>query len=254
MSEIVWDKTGERFYETGVDRGVLYLKSDPKEPEFFEKAVGNSKSRVAPPPAYSFGIPWNGLTAVNDNPTGAEPTNHYADNIKYLTLMSAEDLAFTIEAFTYPIEFEVCEGRRRVANGVSIGQQERSMFGFSYCSKVGNDESENAGYKIHLYYGCLASPSSRNYQTINESPEPINFSWDVATNTVNVPGFKPTASMAIDTTGMTEEELAMVAQLEKVLYGSEDTEPRLPLPDEVIKIFTPVSGASVETMSAKVTK
>lgn len=239
MSAIEWDVTGQRFYETGVDHGVLYLKSDPKDPSFFEKR-SNIQTFISPPPAYGFAVPWNGLTAVNENPTGAEPTNHYADNVKYLTLMSAEDLAFTIEAFTYPPEFEVCEGRRSIVPGLSVGQQDRHMFGFSYRSKVGNDvDGESHGYKLHLYYGCLASPSSRNYNTVNENPEPINFSWEVSTNTVNIPNsnLKPTASITIDTSLMGEEDLKKLASLEKLLYGSEEKEAYLPLPDEIFKLF-----------------
>lgn len=221
MSRIVWDKTGERFYETGTDRGVLYPALDT--------VVDQTKP-------YGAGVPWNGLTAVNENPSGAEPTALWADNIKYLNLMSAETFGCSIEAYTYPEEFEECDGSRSVATGVTIGQQPRKMFGFCYRTLVGNDQKSNDfGYKLHLVYGCLASPSAKNYQTVNDSPEAITFSWEVSTTPVEVAGFKPTATLVIDST---KTDSAKLTALEDILYGSDGTgsaDPRLPLPAEVIQ-------------------
>ena len=220
MAPIVWDKTGERFYETGTDRGVLY------------PALDTVTDQTRP---YGDGVAWNGLTAVNESPSGAEPTALWADNIKYLNLMSAETFSCTIEAYTYPEEFEDCDGSRTVAKGVTIGQQPRKMFGFSYRTLVGNDQKSNDfGYKIHLVYGCLASPSSKNYQTVNDSPEAITFSWEVSTTPVDVTGFKPTATLVVDSTKTTAAKLK---NLEDILYGSSGTtssNARLPLPAEVI--------------------
>lgn len=221
MSRIVWDKTGERLYETGTDRGVLY------------PALDTVTDQTKP---YGAGVPWNGLTAVNENPSGAEPTALWADNIKYLNLMSAETFGCTIEAYTYPEEFEACDGSRSVATGVTIGQQPRKMFGFCYRTLVGNDQKSNDyGYKLHLVYGCLASPSAKNYQTVNDSPEAITFSWEVSTTPVEVTGFKPTATLVIDST---KTDSAKLTSLEDILYGSDGTgsaDPRLPLPAEVIQ-------------------
>ena len=242
MTRVVWDKTGEKIYETGVDRGMLYLREDPFSETARARAMSRKMtSRVSAPEGYSYGVPWNGLTAVNDNPSGAEANKHYADNIPYLTLMSAEDLGATIEAFTYPRAFEVCEGKREMANGVIVGQQKREMFAFSYRTKVGNDmDGDSFGYKLHLYYGCLASPTSRNYSTINESPEPINFSWDVTTNPINMPGgFEPAASITFDTTTMTNAELEKLAAIEDILYGTADKEPRMVMPEELADLLSP---------------
>lgn len=214
MSKLVWDKTGERLYETGVEKGVLYPFTNGKYPK---------------------GVVWNGLTNVSENPSGAESTALYADNIKYLNLMSNEEFGATIEAYTYPDEFAACDGSAEIATGVFIGQQKRSMFGLSYVTKIGNDtEGADYGYKIHLIYGALASPSEKPYGTVNDSPEAITFSWEVSTTPVEVPGFKPTASVTIDSTKVTKEELAA---LEAILYGSENEEARLPLPEELITIF-----------------
>lgn len=215
--KITWDKTGERFYETGVDRGVLYPQDKTG--------------------AYPKGVAWNGLTAVTENPTGAEPTPLYADNIKYLELMSVEEFGATIEAFTYPDEFEKCDGSAELTPGVSIGQQPRQAFGLSYRTKLGNDiEYDDYGYKLHLIYGGKASPSDKGYETINDSPDAIQFSWDVTTTPVPVSGFKPTASLVIDSTKISEEALEAI---EDILYGvSPETEGRLPLPDEVLSIIT----------------
>lgn len=210
-----WDKAGERVYEAGVDHGVLYLVD---------------KSGV-----YGTGVVWNGLTAVNENPTGAESNPQYADNVKYLDLYSVEEYEATIEAFTYPEEFHQCDGNAELLPGVYIGQQERKPFGFSYRTKIGNDtEGDNYGYKLHLVYGAKASPSERNYETINDSPEAINFSWEITTTPVNVAGHQPTAHMEIDSTKFDKTKMAA---LEDILYGTEEKEARMPLPDEVYTLF-----------------
>lgn len=215
MSKIVWDKTGKRFYETGVDHAVLY----PIDAEGL----------------YNGGVAWNGITAINESPSGAEPNNLYADNIKYLVLVGAEDFGLTIEAYTYPDEWEQCDGSAEIAPGVLAGQQNRKIFGLSYRTKLGNDvDGQDHGYKLHLVYGGLASPSERGYQTVNDSPEPINPSWEVTTTPVDVPGFKPTARLIITST---KADPAKLAALETILYGSEEAEPRLPLPEEVIELL-----------------
>lgn len=233
MSKIVWDAAGTRRFETGDDHGVLYLQN----------ASG----------AYANGVAWNGLTAVTESPSGAEPTDLWADNIKYATLRSTETYGCTIEAYTYPDEFAECDGSAEIATGVKIGQQNRKTFGFSYRSNLGDDVDPNRGYKLHLIYGCTASPSDKSYQTVNESPDAITFSWEVTTVPVNVTGsfngtawatagqtFKPTASIEIDSTKTTPEKLTAI---EAILYGTdasgstEATEPRLPLPDEVASIM-----------------
>ena len=211
MSKIVWDQTGERLYETGVKRGVLYVQD-----------TGGT---------YPKGVAWNGLTAVTESPSGAEATPLYADDIKYLNLISTEELGGTIEAYTYPDEFAECDGSASIATGVYIGQQPRRTFGMCYTTTVGNDVDSNAhGYKLHLIYGALASPSEKAYATINDSPEAITFSWEFSTTPVNVTGFKPTANIVIDSTKANPEKLAA---LEKILYGDTEVEPRLPLPNEV---------------------
>lgn len=218
MSKLVWDKTGERLYETGVKKGVLY----PMD------AQG----------AYPKGVAWNGLTNVTESPSGAEATALYADDIKYLNLMSNEEFGGTIEAYTYPDEFAECDGSASLTTGVYIGQQPRKTFGFSYCTTIGNDVEGNAhGYKLHLVYGALASPSEKAYGTINDSPEAITLSWEFSTTPVNVTGFKPTACLTIDSTKVDAEKLAA---LEKILYGDDTGEAataRLPLPDEVAQIL-----------------
>lgn len=214
MSKLVWDQTGERLYETGVRQGVLY-----------PQVAG----------AYPKGVAWNGLTAVTEAPTGAEATPLYADDIKYLNLISAEELGGTIEAYTYPEEFAECDGSATLATGVYIGQQARKTFGLCYRTVLGNDtENNDYGYKLHLIYGALAAPSDKGYTTINDSPEAITFSWEFTTTPVNVTGFKPTASITIDSTKVDAEKLAA---LEAVLYGGESEEARLPLPDEVATIM-----------------
>ena len=218
MSKIVWDAIGEHTFETGVRNGVLYLKNDEG--------------------AYNTGVAWNGLTSVSESPEGAEPTDLYADDIKYLTLMSAENFKATIEAYTYPVEFEECDGSATIAKGVVIGQQPRKPFGLCYRTAIGNDTDGNEhGYKLHIVYGCLASPSEKQYSTINDSPEAITFSWEVSTTPVNVPGKKPAATLIIDST---KADKAKLTALEAILYGAESTEPRLPLPDEIATLMTTV--------------
>lgn len=214
MSKIVWDKAGERYYETGVDHGVLYPK------------VGA---------AYPKGVPWNGLTAVTESPSGAEATPLYADNIKYLNLMSTEEFGATVEAYTYPDEFKACNGEAELAGGVSFGQQDRQEFGMCYRTILGNDTEKNAhGYKLHIIYGALAAPSEKAYTSVSDSPEAITFSWEITTTPENVTDAKPTASITIDSTKVDAEKLAT---LEAMLYGSEDQEPTLPLPDAIKAIF-----------------
>ncbi len=257
MSRIVWDQSGERLYETGVDHGVLF-------------PVENN--------VYGAGVAWNGLTQVTESPSGAEATALYADNIKYLSLMSAEDFGATVEAYTYPDEFAECDGSAAVSKGVMIGQQDRKAFGLAYRTKVGNDQNDNLGYKIHLIYGAKASPSERSYSTVNDSPEAITFSWELTTTPINVTGRKPTALLTIDSTKVAAGTLK---QFEDILYGIDapefsatktyaigdhvthesktykcttavtvaaawdannwtevvDAGPRLPLPDEIIALF-----------------
>lgn len=220
MSKLVWDKTSERLYETGVDRGVLY--------------PFNSLTS-----AYDKGVAWNGLTGVSESPSGAEPTALYADNGKYLTLMSAEEYACTIEAYTYPAEFGECDGSAEIADGVSIGQQTRKTFGFCYRTLIGNDtDGQDHGYKLHLVYGGLASPSEKSYTSVNDSPEAMTLSWEVSTTPVSVSGFKPTASITIDST---KADPTCLAALEAILYGGDepDATARLPLPDEIKTVMTP---------------
>lgn len=218
MPKLVWDKTGERYYETGVKQGVLYL-------------IDNKGT-------YPKGVVWNGLTNVTESPSGAEATALYADDIKYLNLISTEEFGGTIEAYTYPDEFAECDGSASLATGVYIGQQPRKTFGFSYRTTLGNDvDNNNYGYKLHLVYGALASPSEKPYATINDSPEAITFSWEFSTTPVNVTGFKPTACITIDSTKVDAEKLTA---LEKILYGDDETEARLPLPDEVAQVMATV--------------
>lgn len=216
MSKLVWDKTGERLYETGVKQGVLY-----------PQAAGGT---------YPKGVAWNGLTNITESPSGAEATALYADDIKYLNLVSAEELGGTIEAYTYPDEFAECDGSVALTEGVFIGQQDRKTFGLCYRTTLGNDVDSNGhGYKLHLIYGALAAPSEKAYATINDSPEAITFSWEFKTTPVNVTDHKPTASLILDSTKVSETKMAA---LEKVLYGDNDAEARLPLPDEVVQILT----------------
>lgn len=215
MSKLVWDQTGERLYETGVKKGVLY-----------PQATGGT---------YPKGVAWNGLTAVTESPSGAEATPLYADDTKYLNLMSVEEFGATVEAYTYPDEFAACDGSAEVADGVSIGQQPRVPFGMSYVTTLGNDtEGNKHGYKIHLIYGALAAPSEKAYATISDSPEATTFSWELTTTPVAVTGFEPTASVVIDSTKVDASKLA---DLEAILYGSDSEEARLPLPDEIVTLI-----------------
>lgn len=215
MSRLVWDQTGERLYETGVKYGVLYVQEGAEYPK---------------------GVAWNGLTAVTESPSGAEATPLYADDTKYLNLMSAEEFGATIEAYTYPDEFMACDGSASLSEGVYIGQQARKAFGLCYRTTIGNDVVNNDyGYKLHLIYGALASPSEKAYATINDSPEAITFSWEVNTTPVNVTGHKPTACLTIDSTKVAPEKLTA---LEDILYGKNEAEARLPLPDEIVQIIT----------------
>ena len=216
MAKLVWDQTGDRLYETGVSKGVLY----PIQSEG----------------AYSKGVAWNGLSSVTESPSGAEANPIYADDMKYLNLLSAEEFSATIEAYTYPDEFAKCDGSADIATGVSIGQQKRKVFGLCYRTVLGNDvDSNDHGYKLHLIYGCMAAPSEKAYTSINDSPEAITFSWEVSTTPVNVTGFKPTASITIDSTKAKKEKLTA---LEAILYGDENKEARLPLPDEIATLMS----------------
>lgn len=222
--KLVWDKTGEHFYETGVKNGVLYPMS----------ASGT----------YPKGVAWNGLTAVTESPSGAEATALYADDIKYLNLMSNEEFGATVEAYTYPDEFAECDGSASLTEGVYIGQQARKTFGLCYRTTLGNDSKGNDyGYKLHIIYGAMASPSEKAYSTINDSPDAITFSWELSTTPVAVANFKPTASLTIDSTKVDPQKLA---ELEEILYGKDGTgedhstgavDPRLPLPDEIATLM-----------------
>lgn len=215
MAKITWDNPGERYYETGVDHGVLYLLDSEG--------------------AYSTGVAWNGLTQVSEKPTGAEPKALYADNIKYLNLMSTEEFEATIEAYTYPDEFGVCDGSAEVVSGLYVGQQPRKTFGLCYRTLVGNDvDGTELGYKLHIIYGCLASPSEKAYETVNDDPDAIQFSWDIKTTPVAVEGYKPTATIVIDSRKVNEDALG---DLEDALYGTQSTSANLPLPDKIVEFF-----------------
>ena len=214
MSKLVWDNTGDRQYETGVKNCVLY-----------PQVAG----------AYPKGVAWNGITAITESPSGAEANPLYADDIKYLNLISAEEFGATIEAYTYPDEFAECDGSAALAKGVMIGQQKRNAFGLAYKTTLGNDtEGNEYGYKLHIIYNALAAPSEKSYATINDSPEAITFSWEVTTTPVNVTGMKPTASVTIDST---KADPTKLAALEEKLFGSADSEAMLPLPDEIATLM-----------------
>lgn len=215
MSKLEWDKTGERYYEAGVEQGVLY-----------PQGIGGT---------YPKGVVWNGLITVTEKPSGAEASPMYADNKKYLNLLSVEDFAATVEAYTYPDEFKKCDGSAEIAKGVLIGQQKREIFGLSYMTKLGNDtEGEDHGYKLHLVYGATAAPTEKAYGTINDSPDAITFSWELTTTPVTISGFKPAACVTIDSTKC--DAVKLVA-LEKILYGDANTEAKLPLPEEVATLM-----------------
>ncbi len=215
MAVLTWDQVGERFYETGVDHGVLYIPT-----------AG----------VYDSGVAWNGLISVTESPSGAEPSPQYADNIKYLNLLSTEEFGGTIEAYTFPDEFAQCDGTAFPKVGLAVGQQTRKTFGLSYRTKIGNDtDGQDLGYKLHLVYGALAAPSEKAYATVNDSPEAVTFSWEFTTTPVEVTGLKPTALLTIDSTKVDEADLTT---LEALLYGTAAKEPSLPLPDAVIALFT----------------
>lgn len=223
MPKIKWDQVGEHLYETGVDHGILSVVDDTGK--------------------YGTPVPWNGLTNVTENPSGADANAQYADNIKYLNLIAAEDFGLTIEAFTYPSEFGQCDGTAEIAPGIVIGQQGRGTFGFGYRTKIGNDVmNDNLGYKLHFAYGCVAAPSEKGYDTIGDSPEPINFSWEVNTTPVPVEGFKPTAILTIDSTMVDPDKLKEFEELiygeDPLMEGGEDgAEPKFLLPDEILAFF-----------------
>lgn len=217
MVALTWDGVGERIYEAGVDKGVLYIPN----------ASG----------VYAAGYAWNGLISVNEAPSGAESSPQYADNIKYLNLLSAEEFGATIEAFTYPDEFGPCDGTAAPVPGLVVSQQARSTFGLSYRTKIGNDvDGADHGYKIHMVYGCLASPSEKGYSTINDSPEAITFSWEITTTPAPITGYNPTSSLVVSSLEIGATELAA---LEEALYGAAATTAHLPTPDEVIALLTP---------------
>lgn len=216
MSRLTWDNTGERLFETGVKNGVLYpIQAEGK---------------------YTKGVAWNGLISVTESPSGAEATALYADDIKYVNLLSNEEFGATIEAYTYPDEFAECDGSGTLAEGVLLGQQKRKVFGLCYRTTIGNDvDGNDHGYKLHLVYGCLAAPSEKAYSTINDNPDAITFSWEVTTTPVNVTGFKPTSQITIDSTKVAKEKMTAI---EALLYGSESKEPSLPLPDELAAVLS----------------
>ena len=215
MARLIWDEVGQRFFETGVKNGVLYVQD-------------NNGS-------YKNGVVWNGLTAVTESPSGAEETPLYADDVKYLTLRSAEEFGATVEAYTYPEEFEQCDGSASIAEGVTIGQQARRAFGLCYRTSVGNDiQGQNFSYKLHLIYGCTVAPSEKSYSTINDNPEAITFSWELSTVPVPVDGFSPTASLVIDASKVDEGKMQ---QLEDALFGNESNEAKLLLPNEIMEML-----------------
>ena len=216
MAKITWDESGKRFYETGVKNCVLYLQDENG--------------------AYPKGVAWNGITSISESPSGAESNPIYADDIKYLNLISAEDFSATVEAYTYPDEFAECDGSAELATGIKIGQQKRKKFGLCYRTTLGNDISgDDYGYKLHIVYGCMAAPSERSYATINDSPEAITMSWEISTTPVNVTGFRPTAHLEIDSTKVKKEDLV---KLEEALYGTAEKEASLPLPNALAALVS----------------
>ena len=221
MAAITWDDTGKHYYETGVDHGVLFVYDSIAK-------------------AYKPGIAWNGLKSITEAPSGAEATAQYADNIKYLNLISAEEFKATLEAFQYPPEFGVCDGTAEPAPGVTIGQQDRATFALAYRTKVGSDADANLGYKLHVVYGCTAAPSQKAYTTVSDSPEAMSFSWEISTTPVAVTGYKPTSIVTIDSRTTDPTKLS---QLETILYGGASGESKLPLPDEIITIVGAIVGA-----------
>lgn len=214
MATLVWDKTGTRTYETGLDRGVLYVADDKG--------------------TFGTGVAWSGLSAVTESPSGADESAIYADNIKYLSLRSTEEFGATIEAYSSPEEFDVCDGQASLADGITIGQQKRKKFCFSYRTKKGTDTDDDAGYIIHIIYNATAAPTEKAYNTINDSPEAITMSWEISTTPVEVSGYKPTAHIEIDSTKVDTTKLS---KIEAALYGDADTEPKVLLPDEVVALI-----------------
>lgn len=227
---LTWDDDGKRFFENGTDRGVLYPKTTS---------------------GYAAGVAWNGLTAVTESPDGAEPTDLYADNSKYAVMRSAETLGFTIEAYTYPDEFAACDGSRQIAKGAYIGQQTRNSFGFCYRSRIGNDVDSELAYRLHIYYGCTASPSEKAYETVNDSPDAMTLSWECTTTPVSIAGFKPTSSIMVDSRYTDPTKLAA---LEKILYGSSDADASLPDPQTIITTLGQASAVSLSDMSTENTE
>lgn len=225
MAKLEWDKTGAHYFENGVDHGVLYPQTD-----------GGSSGSVV----YGNGVAWNGLTSVTQSPEGAEPSAVYADNIKYLSLLSVEEFNATIEAYTYPDEFAACDGSASLGEGVTIDQQARKTFCLSYRTKIGNDVNSDLGYKIHIIYGCLAAPSERAYETVNDSPEAMTLSWEISTTPVVVTGFKPTSHLVIDSTKV---KPAALKAIEDALYGKESEEAKVLMPDEVAALIKNNAGA-----------
>lgn len=231
MSKLVWDESGTRLYETGVKNGVLYVMNGG---------------------TYGRGVAWNGLTAVTESPSGAEPTALYADDIKYLELYSAEEFGATIEAYTYPDEFEVCNGGLTLEKGVTIGQQTRSPFALCYRTAIGNDTAGiKHGYKLHIVYGCMAAPSEKAYNSINDSPEAITFSWEISTTPVPVTGQEPTATVVLDSTKL---KPATMAAVEAKLYGDQSGEPTLLMPDEIIQLVKTEEAKVLSTYSVNTEK
>lgn len=224
MAKLEWDKTGARYFENGVDHGVLYPQTD-----------GEASGGVT----YGDGVAWNGLTSVTQSPEGAEPSAIYADNIKYLSLLSVEEFNATIEAYTYPDEFAACDGSASLGAGVTIDQQARKTFCLSYRTKIGNDVNSDLGYKIHIIYGCLAAPSERAYETVNDSPEAMTLSWEISTTPVVVTGFKPTSHLVIDSTKV---KPAALKAIEDALYGTETDKAKILMPDEVAALIKNNAG------------
>lgn len=220
MSRLEWDKAGEHFYETGVDRGVLYV---------YDKATSS----------YKKGVAWNGLTTVAEKPTGADATAKYADNIKYLNLIAAEDLEASVEAFTYPKEFGECDGSTNIGLGAYIGQQQRATFALCYRTRLGNElAGDSLGYKLHILYGCSAAPSEKSYETVNDSPDAITFSWEIKTVPVNVTGHQPTAQIILDSREFVGEKANVLKEIEDMLYGTESAEPTLMMPNDILAKVT----------------
>ena len=230
MSKIIWDAVGEHKYENGVDHGVLYP---------LNQATAGGTS-------WKNGVPWNGLTSVSQSPDGAEPTAIYADNIKYLNILSVEDFKATVEAYTYPDEFAECDGSAELVagKGVYIDQQPRKPFCLAYRTKIGNDLTPDAGYKIHIIYNALAAPSERSYETINDSPEAMTFSWELSTTPVEVAGMKPTAHLVLDSTKVPADKLALI---EDALFGSENGDPHVLMPSEIIAILNGATPEQLDT-------